>query len=98
MQFTSIQRIVGLLLMMFSLTMLPPIGIAWIYEEASAPPFIVSLLLIAGAGAALWFPARRSRRDLRLRDGFVIVRVGRPDQRRRVVALARVDVCAVLDQ
>ena len=73
MQVRSIQRILGLLLMMFSLTMLPPIGVAWLYEEASAPPFIVSMLLVAGVGAGLWFPVRRSRGDLRLRDGFVIV-------------------------
>ena len=73
MQLGSVQRILGLLLMLFSLTMLPPVGIAWIYEESSAPPFIVSMLLIAGTGAALWFPVRRSRGDLRLRDGFVIV-------------------------
>lgn len=73
MRLASIQRILGLLLMMFSLTMLPPIGVAWIYQEPSAPPFIASMLLVAGAGAALWLPVRRSRRDLRLRDGFVIV-------------------------
>ena len=68
-----IQRILGLLLMVFSLTMLPPIGVAWLYEEPSAPPFVVSMLLVAGAGAALWFPVRRARGELRLRDGFVIV-------------------------
>ena len=45
-----IQRILGLLLMVFSLTMLPPIGVAWLYEEPSAPPFIISMLLVAGAG------------------------------------------------
>jgi len=73
MQFRAIQRILGLLLMVFSLTMLPPIGIAWFYAEPSAPPFIASMLLVAGAGVALWFPARRARGDLRLRDGFVIV-------------------------
>ena len=73
MRLASIQRILGLLLMMFSLTMLPPIAVAWIYREPSAPPFIVSMLLVAGAGAALWLPVRRARRDLRLRDGFVIV-------------------------
>ena len=73
MRLGSIQRILGLLLMMFSLTMLPPIGVAWIYQEPSAPPFVVSMLLVAGAGAALWFPVRRSRGDLRIRDGFVIV-------------------------
>ena len=59
--------------MMFSLTMLPPIGVAWLYEESSAPPFVISMLLVAGAGAVLWFPARRARGELRLRDGFVIV-------------------------
>ena len=73
MRLGSIQRILGLLLMMFSLTMLPPIGVAWIYQESSAPPFVVSMLLVAGAGAALWLPVRRSRGDLRIRDGFVIV-------------------------
>ena len=73
MRLGTIQRILGLLLMMFSLTMLPPIGVAWIYQEPYAPPFIVSMLLISGAGAALWLPVRRSRSELRLRDGFVIV-------------------------
>ena len=73
MQLGSIQRILGLLLMLFSLTMLPPIGIAWLYQESSAPPFVASMMLVGGAGAALWFPVRRSRGDLRLRDGFVIV-------------------------
>jgi len=73
MRFRAIQRILGLLLMVFSLTMLPPIGIAWFYAEPSAPPFITSMLLVAGTGAALWFPARRARGDLRLRAGFVIV-------------------------
>ena len=73
MQLRTIQRILGLLLMMFSLTMVPPIGVAVIYQESSAPPFVVSMLLLAGAGAALWIPVRRSRSDLRLRDGFVIV-------------------------
>ena len=73
MHLATIQRILGLLLMMFSLALLPPIGVAWIYDEPSAPPFIVSMLLISGAGAVLWLPVRRAPRDLRLRDGFVIV-------------------------
>ena len=58
--------------MMFSLTMLPPSAS---HGSTRNPRRRVRrlLLLIAGAGAALWFPVRRSRRDLRLRDGFVIV-------------------------
>ena len=73
MHLSAIQRILGLLLMMFSLTLLPPVGVAWYYDEPSARPFVVSMLLISGAGAALWLPVRRARRDLRVRDGFVIV-------------------------
>ena len=35
MTWTAVQRILGLLLMMFSLTMLPPIVISLIFEERS---------------------------------------------------------------
>ena len=65
-------RILGLLLMLFSLTMLPPIGISIIFEDGQIPLFGVAAGLIFGAGIISWLPARRQKRDLRIRDGFVI--------------------------
>ncbi len=73
MNWTVVQRILGLLLMMFSLTMLPPIAVSFIYSDAAWLPFIEAFSLTLLAGLAIWFPVRRARRDLRLRDGFVVV-------------------------
>ena len=73
MNWTVVQRILGLLLMMFSLTMLPPIIISLIFKEQSWLPFVQGFGLTLAAGFLFWLPVRRSRKDLRLRDGFLVV-------------------------
>jgi len=59
--------------MMFSLTMLPPVIISLIFEEQSWLPFVEGFGLTLVAGLLFWLPVHRSRKDLRLRDGFVVV-------------------------
>jgi trk system potassium uptake protein TrkH len=73
MNWTVVQRILGLLLMMFSLTMLPPVLVSVIYSDPAWLPFVESFSLTLLAGLVIWFPVRRSRKDLRLRDGFLVV-------------------------
>ena len=73
MNWTVVQRILGLLLMMFSLTMLPPILISFIYGEQSWWPFVQGFGMTLAAGIVFWLPVHKSKRDLRLRDGFLIV-------------------------
>jgi trk system potassium uptake protein TrkH len=73
MTWTVVQRILGLLLMMFSLTMLPPILIAMIFKEPAWLPFVEGFGLTLAAGLIIWLPVHRSRKDLRLRDGFLVV-------------------------
>jgi trk system potassium uptake protein TrkH len=73
MNWTVAQRILGLLLMMFSLTMLPPVLISLIYSDQSWLPFVESFVLILGTGTLFWFPVRNRRKELRLRDGFLVV-------------------------
>ena len=73
MNWTVVQRILGLLLMMFSVTMLPPIIIDFIFDEQSWLPFVEGFGLTLAAGLLLWLPVHRSRKDLRLRDGFLVV-------------------------
>ena len=73
MNWTVVQRILGLLLMMFSVTMLPPIIISLVFEEQSWLPFVQGFGLTLIAGFLFWLPVRRSRKDLRLRDGFLVV-------------------------
>jgi trk system potassium uptake protein TrkH len=73
MNWTVVQRILGLLLMMFSLTMLPPIIIAVIYGEPDWLFFVEGFGLTLAAGLLLWLPVHRVRKELRLRDGFLVV-------------------------
>ena len=73
MNWTAVQRILGLLLMMFSLTMLPPIIISVVFKEPSWLPFLEAFGLTLAAGILIWLPVHKSRKDLRLRDGFLVV-------------------------
>jgi len=68
-----IQRILGVLLMAFSVTIVPPIGVSLWYGDGEATHFLLSLGFLLVSGSILWFPVRRDRHELRTRDGFVIV-------------------------
>ena len=73
MNWTVVQRILGLLLMMFSLTMLPPILFSLWYNDHAWLPFVEAFALTLAAGVVIWLPVHRSKKDLRLRDGFLVV-------------------------
>jgi trk system potassium uptake protein TrkH len=59
--------------MMFSLTMLPPIVFSLYYNDHSWLPFVEGFALTLLAGVLIWLPVHRSRKDLRIRDGFLVV-------------------------
>jgi len=73
MQFRVVIRSVGMFLMVFSLTMLPPVLISLIYGENAEIPFVAAFFLTLITGLICWYPLRKHHRDLRLRDGFVVV-------------------------
>ena len=73
MNFAMVLRILGLILMMFSLSMLPPAGVAIGYQDGHAHVFVASFAVVAVIGAMLWLPVRHIHEDLRLRDGFLVV-------------------------
>ncbi len=68
-----ILRLIGLLLMLFSITLLPPVIIDILYGEDAGQAFFYSYLILLAAGFVLWLPVRNVKTDLRLRDGFVVV-------------------------
>lgn len=68
-----VQRILGLLLMLFSVTMLPPIGVALYFDDGNWQPFLSSFGALLLLGAVVWWPVRKRVRELRLRDGFLVV-------------------------
>ncbi len=73
MHLSVVQKILGLLLMLFSTSMLPPIIVSLIYQDGSALAFIYGFMVTLLAGTLIWLPVRDETRELRLRDGFLIV-------------------------
>ncbi len=69
------QRILGLLLILFSVTLLPPAGVSIWYNDAGLSAFIIAFAVMFGVGAISWFPARNARKELHLHDGFMIIAV-----------------------
>jgi len=65
-------RILGLLLTLFSVTMLPPLLIAILADDETVTAFIYAFAITLLCGVVLWLPMRRIRRDLRIRDGFLV--------------------------
>ena len=70
---SAVQRVLGLLLTMFSATMLIPIAVSLFFADGTWTAFAGSFLIILGSGLLIWWPVRAERRELRLRDGFVVV-------------------------
>jgi trk system potassium uptake protein TrkH len=64
-----VQRILGLLLMLFSATMLPPIVVAWFFQDGEASAFLYAFGFTIFAGILIWLPVRLQLEELRLRDG-----------------------------
>ena len=73
MQAKTICRVVGMLLALFSLTMIPPVVVALIYQDGGARAFILSFFITLVTGLGLWLAFRGHREELRVRDGFLIV-------------------------
>lgn len=73
MHFSVILKVIGLLLMVYSVTMIPPTFIAMFNRDGGEYPFLASFLIALGCGLLCWLPVYRKKAELRTRDGFIIV-------------------------
>ncbi|MCF6192918.1 MAG: TrkH family potassium uptake protein [Kangiellaceae bacterium] len=73
MQTQVIIRILGILLMIFSVAMIPPILVAWQFGDGGGLAFFYAFLISLVLGLILYFPRKNARSELRTRDGFVVV-------------------------
>ena len=73
MQLWAVQRILGILLMVFSLTLVPPMLVSLLYRDGAIAPFFSAFGITIVLGLLAWLPVRDMHRELRLRDGFVVV-------------------------
>jgi trk system potassium uptake protein TrkH len=72
MHFRVILRILGILMMVFSFSMLPPVAVSLIYDDGASAPFLIAFAITLVTGFFTWLPFYRVRQDLRTRDGFLI--------------------------
>jgi trk system potassium uptake protein TrkH len=71
-RYAAVQQVLGLLLMVFSLSMVPPLLVSWLYHDGSERAFLTGLWITLASGAVLWWPVRRDRPELKVRDGFLV--------------------------
>ena len=66
-------RPLGILQMAFSAAFLPPIGVSLYFDEGALPPFLAGAATNFAVGFLMWGIGRRHRRELKSRDGFLLV-------------------------
>lgn len=73
MKSAAVLRPLGVLLVIFSVTLLPPAGVAYYYGDDNVPIFLACFAGTLLAGLAILLPTWPVRRELRIRDGFLLV-------------------------
>jgi len=73
MHYQTVLKILGVLLIIFSVTHLTPLLVSLIYRDGNSFPFMISFSVTLLTGLLMWGPARQTKRDLRYRDGFLVV-------------------------
>lgn len=69
----GVLRVFSFILGMFAFTMLLPLAVAWGLRDGAQYAYDEALLLTLAVAFGLWAYTRRSRRELQVRDGFLLV-------------------------
>jgi len=72
MHIKHILKILGMLLMVFSLTLSTPILVSFWYGDGAYPAFLISFAITVASGTLMWMPFANEKGDFRTRDGFLI--------------------------
>jgi trk system potassium uptake protein TrkH len=73
MQFRTIIKILGQLVVLFSITMVPPALVSLIYKDGGGVPFVLAFIFSVIMGLMAYYPNRHQDGDLKAREGFLIV-------------------------
>ena len=73
MHYKLIVRVLGLLLLTFSVALFPPLVVSVLYGDGEVDHLAVTMTVFLFVGGLFWLPYRRTRQPLQRRDGFVIV-------------------------
>ncbi len=68
-----ILNVIGLVVLLFAFTMLVPWGVSFYYQDAARHAYDDAILITFAAGLLLWLSTRHLRRELKIRDGYLLV-------------------------
>ena len=69
----AVVHVLGQLLTIFGLTFALPILTSLLFRDGTWWAFVVAALMCSGAGLVIWAATRRYKRELKSRDGFLLV-------------------------
>ena len=72
-RYYPVVRVFGVLLCCFALTMLVPLILSWSLRDGAESAYDEAFLVTFGTGGGLWWAARKETRELKVRDGFLMV-------------------------
>lgn len=72
-RFAPVYRALGMIIMLFGLTMLAPLILSYVTDDGAQAVYDESMALTMLSGAFLWYRYRRCKRELNIRDGFLMV-------------------------
>ena len=65
-------KILGILLTLFSGTLLLPLAVSWLYDDGVLVVFKDTFLLTFTVGVLLWIPFARDQTEMHIKDGFLV--------------------------
>ena len=72
-RFAPVYRALGMIVMLFGLTMLAPLIMSYVTNDGAKSAYDEAFALTMLSGAFLWVRYRKCQRDLNIRDGFLMV-------------------------
>ena len=72
-RFAPVYRALGMIIMLFGLTMLAPLILSYVVNDGAQTSYDEAFALTMLSGFYLWYRYRRCKRELNIRDGFLMV-------------------------
>ncbi|MBK5913838.1 TrkH family potassium uptake protein [Rhodocyclus purpureus] len=72
-RYGPVLRALGMIVMLFGLTLLAPVILSWAVDDGAQSAYDETFALTMTCGALLWHAFRDDRRELKVRDGFLMV-------------------------
>ena len=73
MRLGAVAKVLGIFLMIFSFSMVPPVFISLCYKDGALFSFLPACAVTFFSGFFLWLPFKSYRHELKVRDGFLVV-------------------------